>query len=183
MRPVLLAALAVFPAVSQPKQIRLDPEATKITFTLGDVLHTVRGAFRLSRGEMWFDPETGKAGGALVVNAASGESGNRSRDNRMRRNVLEAGQFAELTFAPDRIEGTINSSGDSTFGLHGLFSIHGTSHELTCTVKAHIENGRVAAKATFDVPYVSWGMKDPSTLFLRVSNTVKVEVDAAGQER
>ena len=52
--------------------------------------------------------------------------------------------------------------------LHGQFTIHGGAHEVTMAVKAHIENQRLTATIDFQVPYVQWGMKNPSTLFLRV---------------
>ena len=32
----------------------------------------------------------------------------------------------------------------------------------------------------FTVPYAKWGMKNPSTLFLRVNDSVEIELVAAG---
>jgi hypothetical protein len=33
----------------------------------------------------------------------------------------------------------------------------------------------------FVVPYVAWGLKNPSTLFLRVSDKVNIDINAAGR--
>jgi hypothetical protein len=65
--------------------------------------------------------------------------------------------------------------------LHGQFTIHGGTHDLTMAVKSHIEQQRLTAAISFPVPYVQWGMKNPSTLFLRVNDTVEITIQAAGQ--
>jgi polyisoprenoid-binding protein YceI len=65
--------------------------------------------------------------------------------------------------------------------LHGQFTIHGRTHEVTMAVKSHMENQRLTATIDFQVPYVQWGMKNPSTLFLRVSDTVKIGIQTTGQ--
>jgi len=47
-------------------------------------------------------------------------------------------------------------------------------------VVVHLEGSTWTATADFTVPYVNWGMKNPSVLFLRVGNDVKVRFHAAG---
>ena len=168
-------------AFAQEVRLHLDAASTMVNFTLGDVLHTVHGAFKLKSGEMWIDASNGKAGGQIVVNALSGESGSGARDSRMRKNILESAKYGEITFAPDRVEGKVNLQGDSEVRLHGQFTIHGGTHEMTMNVKSHMEQQKVTATITFPVPYVQWGMKNPSTMFLRVNDTVEIAIQAAGQ--
>jgi polyisoprenoid-binding protein YceI len=165
------------------KVFNLDAAQSKVRFTLEGSLHTVHGAFRLKRGEIRFDPETRQAGGAIVVDATSGESGNSSRDKRMHKGILQSDKFGEITFTPDRFEGTVAEAGDSEIELHGMFVIHGASHDLTLKVHLHAEGDRLNARTQFAIPYVDWGMKNPSTLFLRVSDKVTLELEAAGQVR
>ena len=73
----LLSAGETIPAPQ--KAFAIDPAKTKVEFTLGSLLHTVHGDFRLKTGTLRFDPQTGKASGELVVDAASGESGSQRR--------------------------------------------------------------------------------------------------------
>lgn len=89
--------------------------------------------------------------------------------------------YPEITFTPDRIEGKVNLSGHSEFKLHGIFTIHGATHELTMNVKAAINGNHLTATADFNVPYVQWGLKNPSTLFLRVNDTVPIKINAVGE--
>lgn len=181
MKAVLLTVLTAAPLFTQPIHVKLDPDRTTILFTLPDVLHTVHGTFKLTEGDVWIDPATGRAGGRVVVNAARGDSGSHARDSRMEKNILQAQLFPQITFSPDRLEGTVAAAGDSSFQLLGDFAIHGLSHRLALAVKSHIDGGRVTATASLEVPYVSWGMKDPSTLFLRVSDTVQIQISAVGR--
>src|ERR1700733_2885261 len=88
MRWYLLAAIALLEgaslaAVSQDIEFRLDPQQTTVNFTLADVLHTVRGTFRLKQGSVRFDPTSGKLTGEIVVDARSGASGSGMRDRKM----------------------------------------------------------------------------------------------------
>ncbi|HVW87362.1 MAG TPA: YceI family protein, partial [Bryobacteraceae bacterium] len=86
----LLLALLAIPAFAADYSLQLTPDNTNIDWTLGDVLHTVHGTFRLKHGAITFDPDTGKAAGEVVVDVQSGESGSGARDRRMHANVLES---------------------------------------------------------------------------------------------
>jgi len=39
-------------------------------------------------------------------------------------------------------------------------------------------NGPATATIHFTIPYVKWGLKNPSTLFLRVSDKVVIDIAA-----
>ena len=178
---LLAAILLAVPAQGQELQLHLDDSATKIGWTLGSALHTVHGTFKLKRGDIRFDPANGQASGEIVVDATSGESGSGARDSRMHKNVLESSKYPEIRFAPDRVDGSINLPGDSDLKLHGSFTIHGATHEITIPAQTHIDQQKLTATIDFPVPYVKWGMKDPSNFLLKVKDTVQIEIHAAGQ--
>src|SRR5690242_2197021 len=129
-------ALGLFlcaPLYGQEFTLELDPAQTHIQFTLSAVLHTVRGTFKLKRGKINFDARTGKAGGLVVVDVTSGESGNGMRDRKMHKEILQSQQFPEATFAPAQIKGSINSNADSQVEIQGIFNLHGADHPVTMT--------------------------------------------------
>jgi polyisoprenoid-binding protein YceI len=176
-----LAALAAsaLPALAADYSLELRPERTKVQFTLSDPLHTVHGTFSLKRGTIAFNPDTGAASGEVVVDVTSGESGSDARDSRMHANVLESKKYPEAVFTPSRIEGTVALQGTSTIKLHGTFTIHGATHEMTMDVQTSARNEMIQASMSFDIPYVAWGMKDPSTFLLKVSKTVQMTIQTA----
>jgi len=176
---VLLVSVRV-PAVAQGLAIQFDPQRTTINFTLGDVLHTVRGTFHLKRGSLLLDPPLGKLTGEIVVDATSGESGNGMRDRKMHREILESDRYKEIVFRPDRFEGVVSLQGKSAIRVHGIFTIHGSDHELTIPSEVEPFADHWTATLHFTVPYTKWGMKNPSTLFLRVSESVDIDVTAVG---
>jgi polyisoprenoid-binding protein YceI len=173
----LFAFLTLLVSTGQAQAVfDLDASQSSAAFTLGDVLHTVHGTFKVKRGSIRFDLSTGSASGEIIVDATSGESGSGARDKRMHRNVLESQQFPEISFAPTRVRGTVSQTGESKVDIDGTFTIHGASHQLTASAVVTA----TGAKVHFVVPYVLWGMKNPSTLFLKVDETVAIDLDATG---
>ncbi len=175
------ATQSVQDAAAQDTVLVLDPALTKVGFTLPDVLHTVHGNFALKRGTIRFDTATGKASGELVVDAASGDSGSAARDRRMHQNILESAKYPEIVFRPDRVEGKVQPQGISQVQLHGTVVIHGAAHEIAMPVEVEAHGERYTATAHFTVPYVRWGMKNPSTLILRVSDKVDIDIQTVAR--
>ncbi len=166
----------VSPLAAQELSLEMDPAQSKVEFTLGATLHTVHGSFQFRRGSIHYDPATGKASGELLVDARTGETGNDTRDHKMHKEILESQRFPDIVFRPDRVEGKLGAVGTSQMQAHGVFSIHGVEHELTAPVEVRVTGGVYDITAHFSVPYLSWGMKNPSTLFLRVENKVDITV-------
>lgn len=121
--------------------------------------------------------------GEIIVNAASGESGNAIRDKRMRRDVLQVRRYPELRFSPTAWSGPVIRNGTSRVGITGLLMIHGKTHRITIPMEVQMSREEVTATGVFIVPYVAWGMKNPSRFFLKVSKNVEIEITSVGQVR
>jgi len=176
----LAAAQQATAPVSHELLLQLDPVRSGADIALAGNLHTVRGTFLLKRGAIHFDPTTGKASGEIAFDAASGKTGNSSRDHKMHKDVIESERYPEIVFRPDRADGELAASGPSTLQVHGMFTIHGAEHEVTFPVEVTFSGSAWTAQASFQIPYVSWGMKNPSKLFLRVDDVVQVRFRASG---
>jgi len=184
---IFLSATAAPPKANQSEQesaqeivLMLDPSQTKVQWTVDSTMHTVHGTFAVKSGTVHFDPETGKAGGEVIVLATSGDSGNSSRDQRMHKEILETAKFPDAVFRPVQIEGKVVRSGNSDVKLHGVISLHGGDHEIIVPVHAELASDRWKGTAKFDVPYIQWGIKDPSNWLLKVKPVVNVELEMTG---
>jgi polyisoprenoid-binding protein YceI len=177
---VAFLAIAVGSSAAQGVAFQLDPQHTTVSFTLNDALHTVRGSFHLKQGTLHLDPASRKLAGEIVVDARSGESGSGMRDRKMHREVLESNRYPEIAFHPDRVDGKVPLQGKSSLRIHGTFNIHGSDHELTVPADVEVSGDHWTAVVHFAVPYVNWGMKNPSSFFLRASDSVDIDLTAAG---
>jgi polyisoprenoid-binding protein YceI len=189
-RPSVLCgalAFAVFvfsgsAACAQESAVDLDPAQTTIEFTLDTTLHAVHGTFKLKSGHIGFDPATGEASGAIVVDATSGDSDNESRDKKMHQQILESQKYPEIVFTPQHVKGAVNPQSASQVEVSGVFRIHGQDHDLTMTFTVQPPaGGKIHASTHFSVPYVQWGLKSANTFPLHASDTVEIEVHGTGQ--
>jgi polyisoprenoid-binding protein YceI len=170
-------------ARSAALEVALDPSKSSVQFSLGALLHTVRGTFNIKSGTVQFDPATGSSSGQIVVDVQSGKTGIGERDRQMHQNVLGSQQFPEASFLPDHITGKMSLEGDYQVVVHGILRIHGQNHDVTFPAKVKAYQGRIIVTASLPVPYVAWGMKDPSTFLLKVNKTVDLEIRLEGTLR
>jgi polyisoprenoid-binding protein YceI len=177
--------LAVLPllctpfALAQHQAFNINPDSSTVAFTLGGH-DTTNGTFRVSKGVVNFDPTSPNLSGLVDVSAASGNSGNTTRDKKMTTQVLEVAKFSDVTFVPQTYTGTLAPTGDSTLQVTGIFTLHGTPHNLTVPMQLHIDGAKCTAKAHFVVPYVQWGLKDPSIFILKVAKEVDINLTLVG---
>jgi polyisoprenoid-binding protein YceI len=168
-------------AFAQRQTFTIDPSASQIDWALGGNGHHVNGTFHVQSGSVNFDRTAHAISGSIVVAAGSGNSGEPSRDKKMNKDVLDVEHYSEITFAPQKYDGTIAPSGDSTIQVSGIFTLHGTPHDLTVPMQLHIDNGALTAKTHFVVPYVKWGLKDPSVFILKVAKEVDIDLTLVGK--
>jgi polyisoprenoid-binding protein YceI len=167
-------------ALAQTVHVTLDPSQTKISWALPAVLHVAHGTFDLSSGDMAFNTKSGTAWGMFVVNENTGQSGDKTRDTRMKKSVLKTAEYPTATFQPQHVTGAYRASGASTLVVDGIFHIYGADHPLQLDFQVETSGNALTATTKFDVPYVAWGMHDPSTMLLRVDKSAHVEIDAKG---
>jgi polyisoprenoid-binding protein YceI len=187
MKKTLVSMLLAFAlllanrAYAQRQTLTIDPQTSDVAFNLHGSDHTVHGTFHVENGAIVFDRSAMTISGSVVVVAGSGKTGNDSRDKKMTTEVLDAPHFADVSFTPKSYQGTVAPSGDSTIQVTGVFTLHGAPHDLTVPVQIHIDGTNCIAKTKFTVPYVQWGLKDPSVFILKVAKEVEVDLTLSGK--
>ena len=180
---IVLASLCSHPTPARADELRLqlDPDRTRITFELGATLHTVRGAAQLTEGWVVFHTEGGAASGSLAVAAPSANTAHKGRDQDMHSKVLESERYPQIVFHPEVVNGEVAFDGRSRVTIDGQFLIHGGEHPLTVVALIEIQGDELEATMEFEVPYVAWGLKNPSKLLLKVSKVVLIRIHAFGR--
>ncbi len=159
----------------------VDPAASAVTFTLQATMHEVEGRFRVEPGEIRFDAASGSASGRIVIDASSGDTSNAKRDRKMHASVLRSSEHRRIVFEPTAVAGTLAPAGSSDLEVSGTLRLLDGAHAIEVPVGVTIEGEAVRVRTTFSVPYVDWGLTDPSVFVLRVAKTVEVVVDLTGR--
>jgi len=176
-----LVAVLAPAALAQHQTFVVNPDASEVTITLNTTHEIVNGTFHVQTGSIEFDRSTPKMAGSVVVLAGSGKTGNDSRDKKMNKDILKAEQYATVSFEPKTYTGAIALSGESNLQVTGIFTLLGTPHEITIPILVHLEGTAATAKAHFVVPYVKWGLKNPSFLIWKADDDVAIDLYLAGR--
>jgi polyisoprenoid-binding protein YceI len=183
MRSFAVFAFAVLlapAALAQRQTFVVNPGASEVKMTLHTTHELVIGTFRIQSGAIAFDRDTAAMSGSVVVLAGSGDTGNGSRDKKMKKDILEVEQHAAVSFEPKSYTGAIAATGDSSIEVTGVFTLLGAPHEITIPMVVHLDGASATAKAHFVVPYVRWGLKNPSFLIWKADNDVAIDLRLAG---
>jgi polyisoprenoid-binding protein YceI len=176
-----IAVILAPPALAQHQTFAVNPDASEVKMTLKTTRELVNGAFHIQSGSVEFDRSAATMSGSVVVLAGSGKTGNGSRDKRMNKEILQVEQHATVSFEPKSYAGAIAPSGDSTVQVTGIFTLLGAPHEITIPMLVHLEGTTATAKAHFALPYIQWGLKDPSFLFWKADKDVAIDLFLTGQ--
>jgi polyisoprenoid-binding protein YceI len=178
---VLAFAVTLAPvALAQHQTFIVIPDTSEVKMTLKTTHELVNGTFHVQSGSIDFDRGDPRMSGSVVVLTASGKTGNDSRDKKMYKDILKVEQFATVSFAPKTYTGVIAPSGDSTIQVTGTFTLLGTPHEITVPMQVHLDGASAIARTHFAVPYVQWGLKNPSFLIWKADNDVAIDLNLVG---
>lgn len=178
----MVAAAPCVAAAAGTLTLHLDPAGSSASFTLDATLHTVHGELGPASGDIAFDPDGSMAGGEVVIDLTGADTGNGRRDNKMHEKILETDRFPSSTLRVERINlPRPIHQGRNELQLMGELTLHGDAHEVSLPAVAELDGDRVTATAWIDVPFVDWGLDDPSFFVLRVGKTVRVEIQASGR--
>jgi polyisoprenoid-binding protein YceI len=182
--PSVVLTLSLFVASytqAQHRTFTVNSDSSEVKMTLKTNHDAVNGSFHVQSGSIDFDRSASMISGSVVVAAGSGKTGNDSRDKKMSKDVLKTERYTTVSFEPKSYSGTIAPSGDSTIQVTGVFTLLGTPHDLTIPLLIHIDGEKCNAKAHFVVPYVQWGLKDPSFMMFKTEKQVDIDISLAGR--
>jgi polyisoprenoid-binding protein YceI len=160
--------------------VNLDPAKTGVSWELAGNMHTTHGTFKLKESSIRIDLGKGTVSGYVAIDARTGESGNSTRDQRMHREIIESAKYPEIRFTFEKLDGLLTREGDSKVKITGLMELHGGKHEITVPAEVRLTSNQLSSTLRFEIPYVEWGLKDPSSFIFRVDKKVNIEVHASG---
>jgi len=176
-----LAAALGSAALAQHQTFVVNPDGSQVKITLNTTHEVVNGTFHVQSGSIQFGHDAPDMTGSVVVLSGSGNTGNGSRDKKMNKDILKVDQYATVSFEPKTYTGTIAATGDSNLQVTGMFTLLGTPHQITIPILVHIEGTAATAKAQFVIPYVKWGLKNPSFLVWKAEDDVAIDLFLDGR--
>lgn len=175
--PALQAAAPAAPA--EALVFEIDAARSTLTFSVDSTLHVVHGTAPKLSGEARIDPAAQKATALLRIEAAAMDTGNGSRDHRMREEVLDVRSYKQIVYEVKGVEGEVENLIDGKpahVTLQGQLTMRGRERALS--VPATItrdEAGGLIVEGRTTVDLDRWQVPDVSGVLLRVKRSVVVE--------
>jgi polyisoprenoid-binding protein YceI len=163
---LLLAAALVY---------RINPAKAEAGFDLKATMHTVHGKTTRVTGEVTVDeaPDGAMAlSGRIEVGAASLDTGNSSRDKTMHGESLDVVKYPLIVLVPQQYD-------PKTGTLTGALTIRDVTRPVSIAAKLDRPAAdRIVVTGTFEVPWLEFGVPDPSFAIVRVEKTASAHFSA-----
>ncbi len=164
------------------------PGASYISYFLKGNVHDTLGYVRTIKGgaAAVIDDE-GKMAKASVQFSFLADvmtSDDEARDERMDKKFMEIHLYPEVSFGGSSAAAGLKQQAELAkadkehpvaFDLEGKLTIHGTTRPVTIPVTVYPENGLLITEGTTTLQLQDYTIKNPSLLFLRTENTVKID--------
>ena len=98
----------------------------------------------------------------------------------MKREFLEVTSFPVATFTPQKVSGFNPTASSQKISVTGTMTLHGGNHPMTLEFTVTQDGTMTTATARFAIPYVDWGIKNPSIPFVKVEKEVTMDIVAKG---
>ena len=181
------SAAEVFPAAGQ-WEFTFKPETSFISYFLAGNIHDTLGYVRTMQGSATAALDTdGRMTAAAVQFTFAAQvmnSDDEARDKRMYKKFMEIHIYPEISFSGKSAgTGLEQASAVSaatkeqplSFDLAGTLAIHGVTRDITIPVTAYPENGLLITEGTTTLQLPDFNIKNPSWLFMRTEDLVKIE--------
>jgi polyisoprenoid-binding protein YceI len=176
------------PAPASAVVFQITPGQSKATFRVreqlagrnlpNDAVGTTDGV----TGQIALQPDgtVAQAASRITVDVTSLKTDESRRDNFIKRETLQTQRFPTAEFVPTKIAGLPNplpDSGQHTFTLTGLMTVHGVQKEIAWDVTAVRNGANLTGTATTSFKFGDFGMTAPKApVVLSVVDEIRMEV-------
>jgi|GEM_PF-1513899 len=184
---VVVPAAEVFSASGQ-WEFTFKPETSFISYFLAGNIHDTLGYVRTMQGSASASivPDGRMTAAAVQFTFAAKvmNSDHEARDKRMFKKFMEIHIYPEISFRGQSVGTGLDQSAalagatkeqPIAFDLAGTLAIHGTTREITISATAYPENGLLITEGTTILQLQDYTIKNPSWLFMRTEDTVKID--------
>lgn len=183
IRTIVGVAVLLAAVTARAERWTIDTSQAEVVFTSKAPLETFKGRTERLSGWLEFDPAdlVGPASGELLVDLTSLDTGKKKRNQHMRENHLETGQFPTARLLPEAVlsasSADLPPAGDVTLRLWATLDLHGVRQPLTCDVRLSPgRDGSVEVAATFPVLLSDHAIKRPRFLVMKLADEQQVTV-------
>jgi polyisoprenoid-binding protein YceI len=185
---ILLALLAIprlegaFPETGRPQGVMsyaILPTRSTVRFDARATGHTVHGISHQVSGKVIFDPEnlSREAEVSFKVESVTLDTGNKSRDKKMRESHLDTARYPVIAFHSSKVAAiapTLRAEETQEMQVTGTLALHGTEKQISFPVKAVRHGEELVVTGETSLKMTDYGIPIPGFLFMKVKDEVKV---------